>query len=635
MPDPFLTIGFAHRDDFYGAWATIQSIRSAHRDILRECEFVIVDNSPNGSQHAEKLKGLCDNIRNLPSPVKYVRMPDIYGTTYTRREVFNQASGRFVLVMDCHVVFPTDCGKVGLKPLLDFLKANPDSNDIYSGPLMYDSMTSGADHFDPNWGAEMLGQWGVTWVHPDGRSFVCRRTPSGLGFFDAKTREKIELNIPSHAWEGHERHLAVSGCKPAISAQEPFEIPGMGLGMFCMRKDALPALPEGLKGFGGEELHIHELVRMNGGRAMCLPFVPWVHRFGYVGGTPYPNIIEEKYENNLRWEVAVGMDKKKLWGLDISDCIEHFRGKIPDSSHEAICKKVLGGDHMACGCNKKAEVAAVPEPETIEALFQKNKAESSDINEHLDDLMALASQCKTVVEFGVRTGVSTSALVAGCHGFTYSYDVNDSAGARAIENMAPERFKFTVANSLEVDIPECDLLFIDTQHTGAQVLQELEKHHAKVSRWIAMHDTETFGETGDVTAVDPADGKTKPVPGLLHGIRKFLKDHPNWTVMSVKRNNNGLMVLTCDDRDRPALPGKAQQVFNFAKAMIRTAASGFQQASMETVEKRLDLCVTCPLRAADNRCSKCGCYLVQRPDGGPGKALLATEMCPIGKWHAE
>ena len=72
MP-PTLTIGFAHCNDFDGAWATLQDI-IGHSDSLDGVEFVIVDNSPRRhtsdkeagtdekSPHAKRLLGLANHL---------------------------------------------------------------------------------------------------------------------------------------------------------------------------------------------------------------------------------------------------------------------------------------------------------------------------------------------------------------------------------------------------------------------------------------------------------------------------------------------------------------------------------------------------------------------------------------------
>jgi hypothetical protein len=41
------------------------------------------------------------------------------------------------------------------------------------------------------------------------------------------------------------------------------------------------------------------------------------------------------------------------------------------------------------------------------------------------------------------------------------------------------------------------------------------------------------------------------------------------------------------------------------------------------------------VQEAGDQCSKCGCHLVELPNGDPGKTYYPLEMCPIGKWSQE
>lgn len=641
MPQ-LLTIGFAHCNDFDGAWATLQDI-IGHSESLEDIEFVIVDNSPRRhtsdkeagtdekSPHAKRLLGLANQLHVSGIKTKYVRMPFESGTSYTRREIFNHGEGEFCLVLDCHVSIPTTHDR-GIGRLLKFLRENPDLKDIYSGPLLRESQRAFVgDHFDPVWRAEMLGIWSMTWALEDGTRFVCRRDPisGNVQFHDSITRERIDLDIPSHGWEAHEPHVYKHGARLAMLRADPYETPGSGLGLFCIRRDALPKFPDGLRGFGGEEIHLHEAVRMNGGRSICLPWLQWTHRFGYVNGVPYALNKEDKFNNNLRWEKMLGLESRQMYGLGISDCVEHFREQIP-ATWESVCNSVMGGDNVACGCEKKA--VAPPAEETIEAMYEKAKSEPSDINEHLELLYSLAAQCDTVVEFGVRTAVSTTALVHGARKKVTSYDIHDSAQARALSDKSGGKLEFIIGNSLDVDIQPCDMLFVDTLHTADQVYGELKRHHEKVSRWIALHDTETFREFGE------GDSTEARVPGLMPGIRRFLGEHPEWMVMTVRRNNNGMMVLTKNRDDMPKLPSKLEMGMNFAGAMIEFAKSGAKLASDATVEQRLLNCQVCEFRVMEGdkpRCSSCGCFLVKTPLGTAGRATISAMGCPIGKWGPE
>lgn len=171
---------------------------------------------------------------------------------------------------------------------------------------------------------------------------------------------------------------------------------------------------------------------------------------------------------------------------------------------------------------------------TLEARYYKLLTLRHDITEHLGLLRGLAMDCKHVVEFGFRSGESTTALLMG-GAYVTSYDIRRCQAPMSLAQT--RRFTFRHESSLEVTIPECDMLFIDSYHSGRQLASELDRHHGRVKRWIAMHDTETFGQRG----------QGRGEPGLQSAIDAFLDEHPEWRVLLVLRHNNGLTVLQRDD----------------------------------------------------------------------------------------
>ena len=102
--------------------------------------------------------------------------------------------------------------------------------------------------------------------------------------------------------------------------------------------------------------------------------------------------------------------------------------------------------------------------------------------------------------------------------------------------------EFLLGSSLTSDIPECDLLFIDSRHTADQLWQELTLHCDEVRRWIGLHDTETFGATGE-------DGG----PGLLAALERFLRRHPEWAPVFHSTRNHGFTVLGRNRASPPPL----------------------------------------------------------------------------------
>lgn len=162
----------------------------------------------------------------------------------------------------------------------------------------------------------------------------------------------------------------------------------------------------------------------------------------------------------------------------------------------------------------------------------------SDMAAHLPRLVDLARRCTHATEFGVRLGHSTIALLHGlAAGKAPAMLVSSDIAAPRFEH--PELrgtcvvWDFRRADTAKLaDIAETDLLFIDTLHTCAQVQAEL-RHHARVRRWIAFHDTITFGSQGE-----------QGQPGITHAIYQFLGQHADeWRVRSHNPVSHGLLVL--------------------------------------------------------------------------------------------
>lgn len=157
-----------------------------------------------------------------------------------------------------------------------------------------------------------------------------------------------------------------------------------------------------------------------------------------------------------------------------------------------------------------------------------------DISEHLGLLRGLAEDegVKVIAEIGFRTGVSTNAL-AMARKTVYSYDIEPSERHRSWFAQHAKHVQIIKANSLETFPPTCDLLHIDGDHTYTQVKAEFAAWSPKVSKWIALHDTATFGVVG-------RDGKK---PGLNQAINEFVEENEDWKILLHLSHNNGMTLL--------------------------------------------------------------------------------------------
>ena len=140
-------------------------------------------------------------------------------------------------------------------------------------------------------------------------------------------------------------------------------------------------------------------------------------------------------------------------------------------------------------------------------------AAKNDLDLFIPILRDLSSKCDHVTEFGVRTVCSTWGLLAGLPKVLHSYDFV-KCNTKEVEEIAKENgveFKFFCASTVDpkVHIEATDFLFIDTEHTGAQLSAELYLHGAEVRKYIAFHDTNTC-------------------PDLLLVIDIFIRQNPQW-----------------------------------------------------------------------------------------------------------
>lgn len=183
----------------------------------------------------------------------------------------------------------------------------------------------------------------------------------------------------------------------------------------------------------------------------------------------------------------------------------------------------------------------------LETIYQRHCAANTAISAHLPRLRELASHCDTVVEFGVKRGASSSALLLGARR-VISYDIAETSEARELKRLVPE-WDYRIGDSRKADFAEVDMLFIDSQHDGAHVEAELA-HADKVRRFIAGHDTITFGSVG-------AKGETgehawryvkgQSCPEWALGIRiaydRLMVRDPSWRIHAHYPDSHGLLVL--------------------------------------------------------------------------------------------
>jgi hypothetical protein len=152
-----------------------------------------------------------------------------------------------------------------------------------------------------------------------------------------------------------------------------------------------------------------------------------------------------------------------------------------------------------------------------------------DSPSRFDTYQRYASLVDSIVEFGVYTGLSTCAWLSGNPKKLRSYDITDTYLSVLDElkhcaELNSTDFEFAIANSLEIDIEPCDLLFIDTVHTKQHCLAELDRHACHAQKYIVLHDPTEW-------------------PGVFEAVITFLHHNHAWHIIEHCNRGSGLLVL--------------------------------------------------------------------------------------------
>lgn len=623
---PLLTIASATFEDFDGTYFTFQNAKFQIPEGYRSggVEFLLLDNSPD-TEHGKLCRDLIANMQADGTPVKYATLGDKIGTSPSRDALFKHATGKFVLVTDCHVILRPEV----LPKILEFLRridGDPEMEDnIYSGPIEMDTMIGFATHYADLWRDQMWGIWATGWRcgcgMEDATNFQLMER-DGRAAVESLSMDPVPLkecygcgrHFPISKWAGHEQAFRKAGYIPLQETMDPVEIPGMGLGQFLVKRESWLGFHEHARGFGGEELYIHEKYRQAGRKAILLPWMWWLHRFGRVGGVKYPLTLYNKVRNYV-------LEFQEL-GRSVDVLHEHFvkeQGFDPDQ-WEWILKNPIEHAEPEQKCTPCEEKAKKREKElkfdSLDVPFEKAVLAKRDLNEHLHTLREFAEKCDHVTEFSNRKE-STIAFMAAKPKTLISFNMEAGPGtARAKQLLEDEGCSFVhhrAGSKGRTEIERTDLLFLDLDHTYNEVYRELVTFGPYVSRFIILHDTQLFGFRGSDNG-----------PGLFLAIRDFFKNNPQWQVLRHDQHQHGLTILGCADEDRPKKPGLIKMASNFVKHKSEYIASGSEQVTEEVYQARLETCSLCTHRV-DDSCSICGCPLKEKAKG-------RVYECDLGFW---
>jgi hypothetical protein len=300
-----------------------------------------------------------------------------------------------------------------------------------------------------------------------------------------------------------------------------------------------------------------EIVKLNynpnnpiGGQAWAFGICMFMLRESY---TPIPSLYQVWYGDDYLTQHAksvYAINSNKIKGT-ISETLKKFNDPDSDVSKriELDSKNLIKFDHFKNSKNwdipknmikgyerDRAMKSAVVDTDIFEIEYNRARTTPSDINLNVHILHELAKECETVVEMGVRTGVSTRAFL-NTDAALLSFDIVLNPQVQQLFDQAKKLGKnaqYIKADVLDIEIDETDLLFIDTLHTYNQLKKELTLHGNQAKKYIAFHDTYTFGLTGE----DQVDKK-----GLLTAVIEFVIANPHWRFKTHTTINNGMTVL--------------------------------------------------------------------------------------------
>jgi len=159
--------------------------------------------------------------------------------------------------------------------------------------------------------------------------------------------------------------------------------------------------------------------------------------------------------------------------------------------------------------------------ETLGKIFEELQKSDLDLAVILLYNLVKDRNAKTILELGVRDGISTRAFLLACkeiNGHLYSVDIKDYPKTRKIiEEMKLDKYwTYYIMDDrkfYKIWKKKVDLLFIDTSHKFEHTLFELEQYSKFVKKngIILLHDT-----------------LAEMWPGVKQAIDEFIKLHPEW-----------------------------------------------------------------------------------------------------------
>jgi hypothetical protein len=572
MDSPRLTVGFPFWNDKKGLWFTIQDLAKSNPDTLRFCDLVVVNDSP-GTPDSDWLNNNYSGwIKDQGwNSIRIFNQPKTLGPAQAKNRVFHESQTEWTLCMDCHVLLTEP---EILEQVINFTSkvegattdypdhSHPWPEDLFSGPIIYDNLKHVDTELAPIWRGDAWGTW-----HHDKRG--------------------ADPNNP------------------------PYEIWDQGKGLILARAEDWLGFHPATLGFGGEEGCLAERYRKHGRKVWCVPFLRWNHFFNDDKDVKYeigryrkvrnfviefldladfftpvttPSILPRP-NTALHHGVDPFLSPENSYTPPSLDSIHRHMVSLDIPEGESIAQH-LQMEHSVDPAQMNGKTTA--ELEEMHKLFKITQAEwdhllqdpigntvspltqlvnlgnqdfvgmlaevlpiEKDLNKHLHTLRLLTKDSPRVVDI-TRRAESTLALISSrprhMHTIVYGSEVANPLYDKimAVANSTKQPFVLTKnAAWQEPKFEECDLLFFKCDHNYHDMARDLEKWHPLLLGRVIIHDTYNHAHKW----VDGDQGV-----GLAPGIQEFLRNHPEWFIMSHSDEQYGLTVLSKNLADRPEQP---------------------------------------------------------------------------------
>ena len=108
-------------------------------------------------------------------------------------------------------------------------------------------------------------------------------------------------------------------------------------------------------------------------------------------------------------------------------------------------------------------------------------------------LLECARECTTITEFGIFKGCGLATFSSLPNKKVIGYDITLDLVSPIIDDirrLIPKSTELIIrkGNTLDIDIEQTDMLFVDTVHRYDHVKKELIRHSERVNKYIVIHD---------------------------------------------------------------------------------------------------------------------------------------------------